>query len=83
MDVKVAQEAQEQTLRTIVDLVLTQHGDYRDLFTTRKTFLTPTLGSIYRVPVAQNADPGSRTSSRRRCTRRHPRPGKFRGAAFA
>jgi len=61
--VKVAQEAQEQTLRTIVDLVLTQHGDYRDLFTTRKTFLTPTLGSIYRVPVAQTPTPGSRTSS--------------------
>jgi hypothetical protein len=52
---KVAEDAEEQTLRTIVDLVLTQHGDYRDLFTTRKTFLTPLLGSVYRVPVAQNA----------------------------
>jgi hypothetical protein len=52
--VKVAQDAQEQTLRTIVDLVLTQHGDYRDLFTTRKTFLTPLLGSLYGVPVAQD-----------------------------
>ncbi len=41
-------------MRTIVDLVLTQHGDYRDLFTTRKTFLTPLLGSVYRVPVAQS-----------------------------
>jgi hypothetical protein len=51
--VKVAQDAQEQTLRSIVDLVLTQHGDYRDLFTTRKTFLTPLLGSIYSVPVAR------------------------------
>jgi hypothetical protein len=55
--VKAAQEAQEQTLRTIVDLLLTQRGDYRDLFTTRKTFLTPLLGSIYRVPVAQNVAP--------------------------
>ena len=53
--VKVAQDAQEQTLRSIVDLVLTQHGDYRDLFTTRKTFLTPLLGSIYGVPVARSA----------------------------
>ena len=52
--VRVAQDAQEQTLRSIVDLVLTQHGDYRDLFTTRKTFLTPLLGSIYGVPVAQS-----------------------------
>jgi hypothetical protein len=50
---KVAQDAQEQTLRTISDLLLTQHGDYRDLFTSRKTFLTPVLGSIYGVPVTQ------------------------------
>jgi hypothetical protein len=56
--VKVAQDAQEQTLRSIVDLVLTQHGDYRDLFTTRKTFLTPLLGSIYGVPVARSAEAG-------------------------
>jgi hypothetical protein len=54
--VKVAQDAQEQTLRSIVDLVLTRHGDYRDLFTTRKTFLTPLLGSIYGVPVARSAE---------------------------
>jgi hypothetical protein len=54
--VKAAQDAQEQTLRTIVDLVLTQHGDYRDLFTTRKTFLTPLLGSIYAVPVARSTE---------------------------
>jgi hypothetical protein len=52
--VRVAQDAQEQTLASIVDLVLAQRGDYRDLFTTRKTFLTPLLGSIYGVPVAQN-----------------------------
>lgn len=50
-------DAQEQTLRTIVDLVLTDDGDYRDLYTTRRTFLTPLLGSIYRVPVAQRAAP--------------------------
>src|ERR1700723_1410898 len=54
--VKVAQDAQEQTLRSIVDLVLTQHGDYRDLFTARKTFLTPLLGSIYGVPVARSTE---------------------------
>jgi hypothetical protein len=54
---KVSQDAQEQTLRTIVDLLLTRHGDYRDLFTTRRTFLTPTLASIYRVPIPQNAAP--------------------------
>ncbi|HEV7610933.1 MAG TPA: DUF1592 domain-containing protein [Steroidobacteraceae bacterium] len=54
---QVSVDAQEQTLRTIVDLLLRQHGDYRDLFTTRKTFLTPMLGSLYGVPVAQNSAP--------------------------
>jgi hypothetical protein len=44
-------DAQEQTLRTMVDHLLVQKGDYRDLFTTRKTFMTPLLGTIYRVPV--------------------------------
>jgi hypothetical protein len=47
----VAQDAQEQTLRTIVDLLVTQGGDYRDLFTTRRTFLTRNLGVVYRLPV--------------------------------
>lgn len=51
---RVAQDAQEQTLRTIVEQLLAEQGDYRDLFTTRRTFLTPLLGSLYRVPVAQN-----------------------------
>jgi hypothetical protein len=54
--VNVAREAQEQTLRTIIDHVMTRRGDYRDLFITRQTFLTPLLGSIYRVPIAQTAD---------------------------
>ncbi|HTV51505.1 MAG TPA: DUF1592 domain-containing protein [Steroidobacteraceae bacterium] len=53
--VKVAQEAQEQTLRTIVDLLLTRRADYRDLFITRDTFLTPSLASLYRVPLARGA----------------------------
>jgi len=52
---RVGIDAQEQTLRTIADLLVAQKGDYRDLFTTRKTFLTPLLASIYGVPlVAQD-----------------------------
>ncbi len=47
----VIADAQEQTLRTITDHLLVAKGDYRDLFTTRKTFMTPLLGTIYRVPV--------------------------------
>jgi hypothetical protein len=47
----VAADAREQTLRTIVHTVIEQESDYRDLFTTRKTFLSGPLGRIYRVPV--------------------------------
>jgi len=49
---RVAADAQEQTMRTIVDHVVAQKADYRDLFTTRKTYLTRTLGGIYLIPVA-------------------------------
>ncbi len=52
-------DAQEQTLRTIVDHVVVQRGDYRDLFTTRKTFLTPLLGSVYSVRLVTNMPNGS------------------------
>jgi hypothetical protein len=44
-------DAREQTLRTIVDHLLTRDGDYRDLFTTRKTFISPALAPIYGVPA--------------------------------
>lgn len=47
----VLADAQEQTLRTIVNHVITEKGDYRDLFVTRETFLTRPLGIIYRLPV--------------------------------
>lgn len=47
----VATDAQEQTLRTIVEHLITEQGDYRELFTTRDTFLTRSLGVIYRTPV--------------------------------
>jgi hypothetical protein len=47
----LAGEAQEQTLLTITDHLLTRKGDYRDLFTTRRTFLSPLLAAIYQVPI--------------------------------
>jgi len=47
---EVAKQAQEQALRTIVDLLVTQNGDYRDVYTTSKTFLTPVLASAYGLP---------------------------------
>ena len=56
---QAAEDSQEQTLRTIVDVVLTNGGDYRDIFTTRKTFLTKELGAIYQVPVVSFLPNGS------------------------
>ena len=44
------QDAREQTLRTAVDHVLVKNLDYRDLFTTRTTFLSPALAAIYKLP---------------------------------
>jgi hypothetical protein len=54
----LATDAQEQTLRTITDHLLTRGGDYRDLFTTRNTFLSRPLGAVYGIPVPKDA-PGA------------------------
>jgi hypothetical protein len=48
---QLAKDAREQALRTIVDLLVTQNGDYRDLFTTKKTFINRNLASLYKVPA--------------------------------
>jgi hypothetical protein len=49
-------DAEEQSLRTIVNLLVTKNGDYRDLFTTKSTFLSRSLGALYGVPLS---DPGA------------------------
>ena len=46
----VATEAREQTLRTVLNLLVAKNGDYRDIFTTRDTFMTRTLALVYKVP---------------------------------
>jgi len=48
---QMAKDAQEQSLRTIVDHLVTRKGDYRDLFTTKRTFMNRNLGALYKVPV--------------------------------
>jgi hypothetical protein len=58
---QVAADAEEQTLRTLVDLLITHDGDYRDVFTTPNTFLTPALGALYGVPVPRTAPNGEPT----------------------
>lgn len=49
--VKAVEEAREQVLRTVADHLVAQHGDYRELFTTRRTFLSSELATLYRIPV--------------------------------
>jgi hypothetical protein len=52
---QLVRDAQEQTLRTIVDALVTQRKDYRDLFTTKTTFMTRDMGAVYRVQVENGA----------------------------
>jgi hypothetical protein len=49
---QTAKATREQTLRTIIDHVLVRNADYRDLFTTRDTFVNDRLAPIYKMPVA-------------------------------
>lgn len=49
-----AADAREQTLRTVIDHLLVDNADYRDLFTSRSTYMSPALAIIYDVP----AEPG-------------------------
>ncbi len=54
----VEDDAREQTLRTVVDHLLNRDRDYRDLFVTRDTFLTPPLAAIYGVPLPRSQELG-------------------------
>lgn len=47
-------DAREQTLRTIINHLITENKDYRDLYTTRETFMSQALAAIYGV----SATPG-------------------------
>jgi hypothetical protein len=56
---KVASDAREQTLRTLLYALVEERGDYRDIFTTKETFLTQELASLYKVPLVNNVPNGS------------------------
>ncbi len=43
--------AREETLRVFEDLVFDRDDDVRTVFTTRRTFVTPKLASMYQVPA--------------------------------
>lgn len=48
---KILDDAREQTLRVVADHLIDRQADYRDLFTTRQSFMTRNLGLVYGVPV--------------------------------
>ena len=52
----VMESAKEQTLRTMVDHLLTRNGDYRDLLTTRDTFINRQTAAVYRIPYTFKGD---------------------------
>ncbi len=49
----VADDAQEQTLRTVTNLLVAKKADYREIFTTRETVMSGPLGLLYDVPVTK------------------------------
>ena len=46
----VADASREETLKFLVDHLVVQGRDYRDIFTTRDTYINRTLAAIYDVP---------------------------------
>lgn len=52
----VADDAREQTLRTIEDTLITRGEDYRVLFTTTKTAMSSALARVYRVPMTKTGN---------------------------
>jgi hypothetical protein len=53
---QVAASAREETLHTVIDLTLKAGGDFRDIFTTRKTVINRQLAWIYDVPYNFNGE---------------------------
>ncbi|HEY0684974.1 MAG TPA: DUF1588 domain-containing protein [Steroidobacter sp.] len=48
-----ATDAREQTLRTIIDHLIVKQADYRDLYVTRETFMSPALAPLYQIPASR------------------------------
>jgi hypothetical protein len=47
----LAASMREETLRSLSDLLLVQNSDYRQLLTTRTTFVNPELAALYGLPL--------------------------------
>jgi hypothetical protein len=53
---QIGQMAQEETLRTAINLMLRKNEDVRDLMTTRDSFISRPLASIYGVPFTFDSE---------------------------
>ena len=51
----VADSAREETLRFLVNHLVTRAGDYREIFTTRTTVMNRPLAAVYQVPYPSKA----------------------------
>ncbi len=51
----VAEASREQMLLRTIDLLVRNNGDYRDLFTSKQTYINRSLASVYNVPYASKA----------------------------
>ncbi len=54
----LSEDAKEQALKTLVDHLVTREGDYRDIFTSRHTFLNRRLAALYEVPATESVVEG-------------------------
>lgn len=52
----VADSAEQQMIRTLVDLLVVRERDYREIFTSNDTFLNRPLAAVYQVPFASNEE---------------------------
>lgn len=52
----VADSAREQTLKTLLNLLITRKQDYREIFTSNDTFLNRPLAAVYKVPYASSKE---------------------------
>lgn len=52
----VADSAEQQMIRTLVDHLVVQARDYREIFTTRDTFLNRSLAAVYQVPFVSDEE---------------------------
>lgn len=54
---QMAADAREETLRTVVDHLVVKNRDYRDLFTTHSTFISPAVAQLYGLPASPGWQP--------------------------